>query len=459
MRPALALSLCFILTLGCSTASTPLAAATPKAGPATPAPRPTAAQPAPAPTPAAIPTPAAVANKRGVHLLLDDGGARWPAEVWREHVEWTARLVGRGGYVVQLIRSDDLHPEVWQPFFDLLAREDLVPIVRLATRKNPQRQWWEAPTADDDGRSYQAEADRVRRFLGQITWRTDRVLVTVGNEPNRPDEWGGSADPAAYARYLRDVASALRQVSAVRVVVLNAGLDSFAPSTAEPNNLSLDPERFLEGMAAEVPEVFGLLDGWASHAYPLGPFGEHPTRQQFRIDDVRPEAGARPTPPPGMPNRGINGYDWELWKLVQLGVDRPLPVYVTESGWRHTRSQAPRSRDARNADVDDDRLGHYIELAFDGPRPGVDTGLPVTTVTLTERGYDVTGWTPWNDDPRVRAVALFALGGRPEYWGHTNLLLLDPVGRIQDAYPFARRLASVRPGTGPERRPGGEDRR
>ncbi|MBA2449134.1 MAG: hypothetical protein H0V51_14030 [Chloroflexi bacterium] len=409
--------------------------------------------------PTHVPTPPVVANKRGVHLLLDDGGACWPPEVWREHVEWAARLVGRGGYVVQLIRSDDLHPEVWQPFFDLLAREGLVPIVRLATRKNPERQWWEAPTADEDGRSYQAEAERVRRFFDRITWRTDRVLVTVGNEPNRPDEWGGSADPAAYARYLRDVTGALRRVSSLRVDVLNAGLDSYAPSTAGPSNVSLDPERFLEGMVAEAPEVFGMLDGWASHAYPLGPFGEHPTRQQFRIDDVRPGAAPRPTPPPGMPNRGINGYDWELWKLARLGVDRPLPVYVTESGWRHTRSQAPWSRDARNADVEDDRLGQYIELAFDGPRPGVDEELPQSATTLTGGSYDVTGWTPWNLDPRVRAVALFALAGRPDYWGHTNLLLLDPVGRILDAYPFARRLASVRPGTGAERGPDGGDRR
>src|SRR5215210_4416086 len=157
MHPALALSISFILMLGCSTTSTPLAVA----------------------------TPVAVANKRGVHLLLDDGGARWPTEVWREHVEWAARLIGRGGYVVQLIRSDDLHPEVWQPFFDLLAREGLVPVVRLATRKNPERQWWEAPTTDDDGRSYQVEAERARRFFDRITWRTDRVLVTIGNEPNR----------------------------------------------------------------------------------------------------------------------------------------------------------------------------------------------------------------------------------------------------------------------------------
>ena len=404
---------------------------------------------------AAAPTatpPSAALNKRGLHFLLDDGGARWPSDVWQEHVEWAARLVGPGGHAVQLIRSTDLRPETWQPFFDLLAREGLVPIVRLATEQNSLRQWWEAPTPDSDG-GYRAEAERVRRFFEGIAWRTERVVVTVGNEPNRPDEWGGAADPAAYARYLRDVAEALRRVSGVGVVVLNAGLDTFAPSTGGPDNVSVDPERFIEGMAAAVPGIFDLLDGWASHSYPLGPFGEHPARQQFRIDDVRPDAPPHPGPPVGIPNRGINAYDWELWKLARLGVGRELPVYVTESGWRHLDSQVPFSLDRKHAAVDDERLDHYIALAFDGPAPAPADPPPVGTAD--EWGYEVIGWTPWNDDPRVRAVALFALGGRPERWGHTNLLLLDPSGRVLGPYPFARRLASVRPGPLPDGSPAG----
>ena len=395
---------------------------------------PVAARPAEAPaTVAAKPPPprpaeAAGVNKRGVHLLLDDGAVRWPDEVWQEHIAWAASLTGRGGHVVQLIRSDDLDPVAWQPFFDGVAREGLVPIVRIATRKNMVRHWWTAPRVDDGGgRGYRAEANQLRLFFQGIAWKTDRVVVTVGNEPNRPDEWGGAPSPAAYARYLRDVGEALRAVSGVRVVVLNAALDPYAPSTANRGNASIDAERFMEGMVAEVPDIFERLDGWASHAYPLGPFGEHPGRQEFRIDDVRPGAAERPAPPFGLPNRGVNGYLWELWKLEQLGLRRKLPVYVTESGWRQLWSQAP-SLDAANAVLHPDWVAGYVGLAYEGP-----TDAPAQ------------GWIPWNDDPRVVSASLFALGGWPTHWGHSNLVQVDHLGRIIGIFPVAERLSAVRP--------------
>lgn len=380
------------------------------------------------PAPGETPTPVAV-NKRGVHLLLDDGTTRFPEDVWEEHVVWAARLTGRGGYAVQLIRSDDLRPRSWQRMFDLLDREGLVPIVRLATFKDTANDWWTAPTPDPDGLSYKGEADRYRRFLDAIDWRSETVLVTVANEMNRADEWGGAPNPAAYARFLRDVTEALRRVTSVKVLVLNGALDAYAPSASFGTTFSIDAELFMEGMAAEVPDLFQRLDGWASHAYPLGPFGEHPGRQIFKIDDVRPNATERRQPPPSLPNRGVNGYAWELWKLRQLGVTRELPVYVTESGWRHVRSQVAGARDRHFATVEDQRFAELVTLAFDGPPGG-----------------PAEGWTPWNKDPRVRAVALFALGGRPEDWGHTNLLLMGPNGRVLGAYPFAEALARVFPG-------------
>jgi hypothetical protein len=362
-------------------------------------------------------------------MLLDDGGFSWPPVVWEEHVDWAARLIGDGGHVVELIRTNDLRPEIWQGFFDAVARNGLVPIVRIATYKDGPNQWWVAPRPDPDGQSYRSEADRFRRFFDAIVWRTDRVIVTVGNEPNRPDEWSGAPDPAAYARYLRDMTAAMRRVTTVRPIVLNAGLDGFAPSASHPGGDSIDAERFMEGMTAEVPGIFDQLDGWASHAYPLGPFNQHPANQEFKVDDVRPDAPPRQPPPDGTPNRGVNGYTWELWKLRRLGLTRPLPVYVTESGWRHARSQVSGALDSAHATVEDDQLAEYMELAFEGPRTGF-----------------ASGWTPWNRDPRVVTVALFALGGKPEHWGHTNLLLVDPGGRILGPYPFGERLARISPG-------------
>ncbi|HZO32144.1 MAG TPA: hypothetical protein VFH48_39820, partial [Chloroflexota bacterium] len=297
------------------------------------------------------------------------------------------------------------------------------------THKSEDNQWWVEPTPDPDGLSYKSEADRYRRFFDAIDWPGETVLVTVANETNRPDEWGGAPNPAAYARFLRDVSEALRRVTSVKVLILNGALDAYAPSARFATTFAMDSELYMEGMVAEVPDIFERLDGWASHAYPLGPFGEHPGKQIFQIDDVRPNATPRRKPPTGIVNRGVNGYEWELWKLEQLGLKRELPVYVTESGWRHRSTQAP-SRDKDFATVEDGRFTDLVSLAFDGPSNG-----------------PAEGWVPWNQDPRVRAVALFALAGRPDHWGHTNLLLVDLLGQVQGAYPFAESLARVYPGT------------
>jgi hypothetical protein len=402
----------------------PLPSATPLP---TSTPRPPTETPAPD-EPPKTPTPAPV-NKRGVHLLLDDGNVKFSEDVWDQHIVWAGRLSGLGGYAVEVIRSNDLDPVSWQTMVDLLDREGQIPIIRMATFKDEQNQWWIAPPPDPDGKGYKSEADRWRRFFDAIEWKSETVLVTVANETNRPDEWGGAPDPAAYARYLRDVAEALRRVTSVKVLVLNGALDAYAPSATFGNTFAIDSERYLEDMVAEVPDIFDHLDGWASHAYPLGPFGEHPGRQTFQIDDTRPTARPRRRPPGGIMNRGVNGYEWELWKLQQLGLSKELPVYVTETGWRHSTSQAPNSRDKDFATVGDERFAEMVSLAYDGPSDG-----------------PAEGWTPWNKDPRVKAVALFALAGRPDIWGHTNLLLIDALGQIQGVYSFAEALSRVYPG-------------
>jgi hypothetical protein len=55
-----------------------------------------------------------------------------------------------------------------------------------------------------------------------------------------------------------------------------------------------------------------------------------------------------------------------------------------------------------------------------------------------------TGWTPWLADPRVVAVAPFALNGYPGEWGHTNWLLLDSDGVVSGTYPSFEVWAGVR---------------
>jgi len=386
----------------------------------TPEPSPTATLAVATPTP--IPTSV---NRLGVHLLLDDGRNVWPQSLWAAHLQAARDQLGPDGFVVELVRSDDLDVERWQRFFDLCAELELRPILRLATTFDRAAGYWHAPVPDPDGR-YEQVAERYAAFVSGLQWPGDEHPVLVGNEPNHGDEWGGTADPAAYARFLRDVSAALHATDP-QVVVLNAPMDPYSPHT---NGLPfvngftyIDAEAFMDGMRAEVPDIFTHIDGWASHPYPTGPLANGPWDQVHQIDRIN-GAESLPTldPPPGVFNRGINGYVWELAKLERFGV-RDLEVWITETGWRHAETMDPESTDNGRDWPGVQVVRDWVDLALNGNN-GIYAQWPES------------GWTPWMDDPRVRAVIFFAFNGAPNEWGHTNWLRLDSAGTILGAYPL-----------------------
>jgi hypothetical protein len=395
---------------------------------------PTAPPPTVQPEVTATQTPAPAAwqrpdNKHGIHLLLDDDRNHWLPEVWPQHLQAARQIVGEGGYVVQLVRLDDLDVDRWQYFFDLCAQNQLVPIVRLATPFDHDNKWWEAPPPDPDGQGYTRVAARFRDWLAQLRWPPGPRYVIVHNEPNRGDEWGNHPDPGQYARYLRDVGQALHQAG---VSVLGPALDLYAPhSNGQPINgyTYIDAESFLDGMAAAAPAAFEVIDVWAAHAYPLDPFRADPSRQVFQIDYAFGASNPQHLEPPaGVYNRGVNSYRWELWKLAQLfgPESADLPVMVTESGWRHAPSQDPEARDSVHAEISFETMSAYLDLAFNG-NGGRYPDLPET------------GWTPWNQDERVLGVVLFALGGYPKDWGHTNWVEVGRRGQVTGFYPIELR--------------------
>ena len=370
-------------------------------------------------------------NIMGVHLLLDDGRNAWPIPVWREHLIYAAQVVGDWGYVTELIRSDDLDPQRWQTFMDLCAELQLVPILRLATTFDQSAKWWRAPERDADG-TYTTIAARYARFVAALQWPTTYHYIIVGNEPNHGDEWGGRPDPEAYAQFLIDVASAIR-LKDPGAVVLNAGFDPYTPHTGSlpfANGMwHMDEESFLDGMIASHRDVFTHIDAWASHAYPLGPLTEGPWLQSFAIDMLNDAHNpGHVVPPPGIANRGINGYEWELFKLESYGV-APLPVLITETGWRHTESTDPQATDNGRSLPTAKTVAYFLDLAFHGNNGRYPT-------------YPQEGWIPWMNDPRVMAVTPFALNGIPMEWGHTNWLALDACGVIQATYPIFDLAAS-----------------
>ncbi len=383
-------------------------------------------------------------NKMGVHLLLDDGRNQWPESVWREHLEAARQIVGEWGYVTQLVRYDDLNVERWQKFMDICAELHLTPILRLATTRNYTTYdglkylGWAAPRRDGDG-TYRSTAQRYADFVSKLEWPTNQHFVIVGNEPNHGAEWGGGLpDPAGYARFLIDVADALHTKDEY-AVVMNAGFDPYAPTTKRYPPLAyqefMDEETFLDQMVAAYPDVFLRIDVWASHSYPLGPFTQPPWEQTFQIDVVNETSGDDPInpnhqdPPEGIFNRGVNGYEWELWKLSTYGVP-PLPVMITETGWRHAETTDPNATDTGASLPNAILTSFYFDLALNGNH-GRYPDTPET------------GWTAWQDDPRVIGITAFAFNGNPAEWGHTNWLELDGDGKILAIYPIVEGLFPI----------------
>ena len=350
------------------------------------------------------------ANKRGVHLLLEDGRSHWPASRWEEHLVAAQAAIGEWGYVTQLVQLDDLDLEKWQYFMDLCAELHLIPILRLATTHDKDNGWWDMPPADRNGRSYQHTARQYARFISALDWPTDEHYILVGNEPNHGDEWAGKPNPAAYARFLMDVASVVHE-SDPNARIFNAGLDAYTPHTgSQPfhNGLwYLDSETFMDEMIAAYPNVFDYIDGWASHPYPLGPFAAPPWQQTYQIDWMNDAHNpAHQEPAKEINNRGVNGYEWELWKLNTYGVEA-LPVFITETGWRHMAEGYPQT----------DLAGVYLDLALRGNKGRYSH--------LTSEN-----WTPWLTDARVYVVTPFALDGHADEWHHTSWLTLDENGHV-----------------------------
>lgn len=373
-------------------------------------------------------------TKLGIHLMLDDHEHHWPQALWKSHMEYARRLVGEWGYVVAVVRIEDLD-EVpkWQYFLDLCRDLHLTPIIRFATFRDSANRWWSAPIRDNEGGGYFTVAEQYRDFLDNLKWPTKQRYIIVGNEPNRGDEWGNQPNGEAYAHFLGDVSRRLRE-NDPNVVILNAALDLYAPNTNgrpfSDGYRYVDADTFLKQMSNWDKDIFRKIQVWNSHAYPLGPFRELPDQQLLRFDYLNGAVNARTMPwPNGIVNRGINSYTWELFRINELG-GPSLPVMITETGWRHRESAVANSTDAANADVSAAQVADYFEMAFLGNQRWSQ--------------YPRSGWTPWQDDPRVMAVIPFTLNGAPKDWGHSNWLILDPEGKVQGVYPQYQRMMELR---------------
>lgn len=363
-------------------------------------------------------------SKLGVHLLLDDGRGSWDVSLWDEHMAVAGEMLPDGGYVVQLVRADDLDTDKWQTFMDLARDHQLTPMLRLATTFDDDTWMWTAPQADNNGR-YLDLANAYADFIGGLDWYTDEHYIILLNEPNNGHEWGGKPDPSAYAQFVMDVAPMLKSADE-NAVILNGAFDLYAPDTGDAPFPDTDiyhqsAETFMTAMHDAQPDVFKQFDRWNSHAYPLR-FTAPPWERERGFNNIATGETIE-TAPPYVYNRGVNSYEWELWKLKQFGVDN-LPVMITETGWRHSDGVDENSLDSGADYPTAEQVTQYLDLLLLGNQYQRVPDVPIG------------GWTGLLIDERVIAVIPFAFNGTPNEWSHTNWLEMSPDGEILGRYPM-----------------------
>ena len=206
---------------------------------------------------------------------------------------------GDWGYVTLIIEEKDRNKEKWQGTFDQLRKLHLIPIIRIATSAEGEN--WRRPEIQDT----QEWAD----FLDSLNWVTKNRYITLFNEPNHGSEWGGEVDVKSFAKVSLEFAKKLKEKNRDFIVML-AGFDAAAPSWMPGLE---DEEIFLEKMLFETPNIFDYIDGWSSHSYPNPGFSGSPY------------AGGKGS---------IRTYEWELGLLNSLGINKELPVFITETGWK-----------------------------------------------------------------------------------------------------------------------------
>ncbi len=293
----------------------------------------------------AIVDPLTVPNNRfGIHLITETVDESSPA----------AQLVnssgGDWGYITVLAESKDRDHGKWQAFFDDLRHRHLIPLVRLATAAEGQH--WKKP--------YEGEEQAWADFFDGLVWPTKNRYIIIYNEPNQGQEWQGVVDPADYARTLDRTITTFKTKNE-DFFVLNAGLDASAPQKPPAY---FDEERFLLEMNQAVPGIFNRLDGWNSHSYPNPNFAGSP------------DATGRGT---------VRTWFWELQFLRGLGVTKNLPVFITETGWKHSEG-----------------------LAFDRSVPDADT-----VATYYQKAFE----EAWNNS-RIVAVTPFLLNYQQAPFDH-----------------------------------------
>jgi hypothetical protein len=216
---------------------------------------------------------------------------------------------GDWGYVTIVIRTDQLNHQMWQDFFDQCRKLHLTPIVRLATIM--EKDYWKRPDISD--------IDNLANFLNSLNWPQSKQIIVLFNEPNHATEWGGEVDINNFVDITYYASQKLKSLNP-NFYILTTGLDLAAPSK-NPNFEST--ANFYQQIVNLKPDYFNNIDGLASHSYPNHGFIGLPS---------------------DLGQHSIRGYIWEIEYLRKLGINKTLPVFITETGWPHREGESTKNK-------------------------------------------------------------------------------------------------------------------
>ncbi len=186
----------------------------------------------------------------------------------------------------------------WQKSFDFAREKNIVPLVRLTTRFDTQKNAWEVPS--------QKDIVDLARGLNTLAWPQEQRHVILFNEPNHAAEWGGSIDPHEFA-LKTDFALDWFKTESAHYVLLPAALDLAASDTPKTK----EAFSYWKEVLGSKPEILDKISAWNSHSYPNPAFSSGPLeRGKNRLDGFRHELA-----------------------FLKKYTPRTLPVYITETGW------------------------------------------------------------------------------------------------------------------------------
>lgn len=289
----------------------------------------------------------------------------------QDYIEAAAELVnsngGDYGYVLIPYNMNDRDYSRWNRVFKQLEELHLIPIINLNAL---------------DIEDAQNQTKQAAQFLNSFVWPIRERYITVYNEPNDARFWYERVDPKEYAEILNLTIDIFKNENE-NFKMLNGALNVSATS----GYYEMDAFDYMYYMNKHVPGIFNKLDGWASHSYPQPNFAGDP----YAIG-----------------RNSIKAYETELSYLKQLGVQKDLPVFITETGWAHAEGE-----NYSNIYLPQEQTAQYFKIAYE---------------------------QVWLPDDRVVAVTPFTIWYKPPF---DHFSWLDNDGQFYKQYEVVKSIPKV----------------